>query len=99
MPDNKIRKRCNPGKGRRGFDIHSEIEDTQKKAMHDTVRVSVNILRSLYYHALLACRDGDYANPTQYISDLIRRDKHVKNLKPPSLDPPLHEPTTVEPEK
>jgi len=45
----------------------NEIADAEKKPQHETVPVSIRLLRSLYLHALRACRDGDYATVSQYI--------------------------------
>lgn len=87
-------KRRKPDPPRR-MPLADEILDTEKKDQHETLEIRVRILRSLYLHCLHACRDGDYKSPGDYVADLIRRDKHIKNLKPPGLEAPLHQPTPV----
>jgi hypothetical protein len=72
-------------KSRRRLTLPEEIEETEKLPQYDTVGVSISILRSLYLHGLIAMRDGDYASFSGYVSDLIRRDKHIRNCKPDHL--------------
>jgi hypothetical protein len=73
--------------------LEDEIADTQKRNQHEPVGISISVTRGLFLHALRAMRDGDYGSVSAYISDLIRRDKHIQNSKPTNLDAPLHEPT------
>jgi hypothetical protein len=81
------------GKRRERRTLEDEIADTEKRDQHEPVGVSISVTRGLFLHALRAMRDGDYGSVSAYISDLIRRDKPLQNLTPPSLDAPLHEPT------
>ena len=73
--------------------LQDEIADTEKRDQHEPVGISISVTRGLFLHALRAMRDGDYGSVSAYISDLIRRDKHIQNSKPPDLDAPLHQPT------
>ena len=73
--------------------LHDEIADTEKRDQHEVVGLSISVTRGLFLHALRAMRDGDYGSVSAYVSDLIRRDKHIQNSKPASLDAPLHQPT------
>jgi hypothetical protein len=68
-----------PTKRQQRRTIDDEISDTEGKPPHEMVPVPIRMLRSLYLHALYACRDGDYPTVSQYVADLIRRDKHVKS--------------------
>jgi len=70
--------------------LHDEIADTEKRDQHEVVGVSISLTRGLFLHALRAMRDGDYGSVSAYVSDLIRRDKHIENSKPANLDAPLH---------
>lgn len=77
-----------------------EIEQTEQQEKdhpNETVPVPLRILRSLYLHALYACRDGDYKSVSEFYADLTRRDKHIKNMKHPSLDTSLHQATIPTP--
>ena len=67
-----------------------EIADTEKRDQHEVIGLSISVTRGLFLYALLAMRDGDYGSVSAYVSDLIRRDKHVENSKPANLDAPLH---------
>ena len=73
--------------------LQDEIADTEKRDQHEPVGISISVTRGLFLHALRAMRDGDYGSVSAYISDLIRRDKHIQNSKPDNLDAPLHQPT------
>src|SRR5215469_5165869 len=73
--------------------LEDEIVDTEKRDQHEPIGLSISVTRGLFLHALRAMRDGDYGSVSAYISDLIRRDKHIQNSKPSDLDAPLHEPT------
>src|SRR5207247_11418981 len=66
-----------------------EIADTEKRDQHEVVGLSVSVTRGLFLHALRAMRDGDYGSVSAYLSDLIRRDKHIQNSKPANFDAPL----------
>ena len=66
--------------------ILEQIETEEGLPQFQTVKVSFYVMRGLHLHALRACRDGDYMTVGDYVSDLIRRDKHIKNSKPPGLD-------------
>ena len=77
--------------------LEGEIADTEKRDQHEPVGISISVTRGLFLHALRAMRDGDYGSVSAYISDLIRRDKHIQNSKPSDLDAPLHE-TTIPPQ-
>lgn len=70
--------------------LEEEIKDTENKDQHESVSLSISTTRGLYLHSLKAMCDGDYASLSAYVSDLIRRDKHIKNAKPPSLEEPSH---------
>src|SRR4029077_15423650 len=78
--------------------LADEIAETCALDQHESISLTISMLRSLYMHVLLAMRDGDYTNPSSYISDLIRRDKHVHNQKPdhliaiPAVGPPPEKP-------
>ena len=74
-----------PRKSRKRLTLPEDIAETEKLDQHETVSFSISILRSLYLHGLVAMRDGDYASFSGYVSDLIRRDKHVHNQKPDHL--------------
>src|SRR5262245_20697065 len=87
------KKHNNP---RRKQPLADEIKDTEAKDQHESVSITISLLRSLYLHILVAMRDGDYNSPSAYVSDLIRRDKHIRNRKPSSLEGPLHEPTQTQ---
>jgi hypothetical protein len=63
--------------------LAEQIAETESKPQHETVAVPLRMLRSLYLHALLACRDRDYSTVSQYVSDLIRKDKRVALGSPP----------------
>ena len=73
--------------------LQDEIADTEKRDQHEVVGLSISVTRGLFLHALRAMRDGDYGSVSAYVSDLIRRDKHIQNSKPANLDAPLHQPT------
>jgi hypothetical protein len=68
--------------------LHDEIADTEKRDQHEVIGLSISVTRGLFLHALLAMRDGDYGSVSAYVSDLIRRDKHIENL-----NAPVHQPT------
>jgi hypothetical protein len=80
-------------KRRERMTLQDEIADTERRDQHEPVGISISVTRGLFLHALRAMRDGDYGSVSAYISDLIRRDKHIQNSKPPNLDAPLHQPT------
>jgi hypothetical protein len=82
-------------KQRKRKTLHDEIADTEKRDQHEVIGVSISVTRGLFLHALLAMRDGDYGSVSAYVSDLIRRDKHIENSKPANLDAPPHEPTIL----
>ena len=73
--------------------LEDEIADTERHDQHKPVALSISVTRGLFLHALRAMRDGDYGSVSAYISDLIRRDKHIQNSKPDNLNAPLHQPT------
>lgn len=73
--------------------LEDEIADTEKRNQHEPVGLSISVTRGLFLHALRAMRDGDYGSVSAYISDLIRRDKHIQNSKAADLDASLHQPT------
>ena len=72
--------------------LHDEIADTEKRDQHEVIGLSISVTRGLFLHALLAMRDGDYGSVSAYVSDLIRRDKHIENSKPANLNAPVHQP-------
>jgi hypothetical protein len=73
--------------------LQDEIADTEKRDQREPVGLSISMTRGLFLHALRAMRDGDYGSVSAYISDLVRRDKHIQNSKPDNPDAPLHQPT------
>ncbi len=60
--------------------LDAEIKDTEGKDPHESISISVSMLRSLYLHVVVAMRDRDYNSPSAYLSDLVRRDKRVNPL-------------------
>ena len=69
-------------KQRKRKTLEDEIADTEKRGQHEVLGLSISITRGLFLHALRAMRDGDYGSVSAYVSDLIRRDKHIHNSKP-----------------
>jgi hypothetical protein len=58
--------------------LGDEITDAESKDQHESVSLSISMIRGLYLHALYAVRDGDYSGLSAYISDLVRREKKRK---------------------
>lgn len=61
------------------MNILEEIADTEGKPMHETVPINFRILRSLYLHVLIACRDKKYKSVSSYIEELVRNDERASN--------------------
>ena len=61
---------------RKRLTLLEDIEHTATQDQHETINLSVSIVRMLYLHALHAMRDGPYVSFSAYVSDLIRKDLH-----------------------
>jgi hypothetical protein len=57
---------------KRRLPLTEEIAETEKLDQHESVKLTISLLRMLYLKIHIAMRDEGYVNPSTFLSHLIR---------------------------